>query len=210
MRQWIQITSGRGPAECAWTVARVLRAMIQEASNMCLNAEVLESEPGPFAETLSSVLLAIESDGAAAFLETWRGTIQWIGQSPFRPEYKRKNWFVGVETIAVPIRPRWSEKDVTFDTMRASGPGGQHVNKTESAVRVTHTPTGIAVIAREERSQSANRKLSLARLAERLDERGNENVTGMRRTRWSQHNTFERGNPIRIFEGPRFEPRKPY
>ena len=176
---------------------------------MGLNAEVLESEPGPFAETLSSVLLALEGDQNAAFLETWRGTIQWIGQSPFRPDYKRKNWFVGVETIAVPIRPAWSEKDVTFDTMRASGPGGQHVNKTESAVRVTHTPTGIAVTAREERSQSANRKLALARLAERFDERGNENVRGMRRTRWSQHNALERGNPIRIFEGPRFEPRKP-
>jgi peptide chain release factor len=208
MRHWVQITSGRGPAECAWTVPRVLRCMLDEAANLGVKVEMLESVAGPFSGTLSSVLIALEGGSSRELLARWLGTVQWVGQSPFRRGYKRKNWFVGVESFAMPECPTWSEKELKFETMRASGPGGQHVNKTESAVRVTHLPTGLSAMAREERSQSANRKLALARLAEQLDARGKANVRTVQRQRWSQHNTLERGDPVRVYEGNAFKLRQ--
>ena len=204
MRVWVQVSAGRGPAECALSVANVVSCLLKEAQSQHLKAEVLEATPGPFPDTLDSVLLAVEGKTVHAFLSTWVGTVQWIARSPFRPEYKRKNWFVGVESFEIPATPVWSERELKFETMRASGPGGQNLNKTESAVRVTHLPSGIAVTAREERSQLANRKLALARLAQELDGIGKRKERSARRERWSQHNALERGNPIRVYEGERF------
>ena len=208
MTYWVQITAGRGPAECAWTVARVLRDMVNDAEKRGLKAEVLKAVPGPFAGTLSSALISVNGERSGELLANWLGTIQWIATSPFRPSYKRRNWFVGVEAIAVPKIPVWHEREISVETMRASGPGGQNVNKVESAVRVTHLPSGISATAREERSQSANRKLALARLAEQLDARGKACERATQQQRWSQHNALERGNPVKVFEGPQFKLRK--
>lgn len=203
--QWLQITSGRGPAECALAVTHVLRSIVEDAARSGVKAEVLEAVAGPFSGTLRSVLIGIKGEKGSELASRWVGTVLWISQSPFRPEYKRKNWFVGVEAISVPQRAERSEKDLKFETMRSSGPGGQHVNKTESAVRVTHLPSGISIVAREARSQSLNRKLALARLATRLNEREREQQRGVHRKRWVQHDALERGNPVSIYEGPQFK-----
>lgn len=85
--------------------------------------------------------------------------------------------------------------------MRSSGPGGQHVNTTESGVRVVHVPTGIRVIAREERSQSLNRKLSLARLNKLLEQKAAFRQRDANKEKWGAHNRLQRGNPIRVFKG---------
>ena len=84
------------------------------------------------------------------------------------PHHKRKNWFVGIDVLEPVDETGFNVKEVRWDTMRASGPGGQHVNRTESAVRVTHLPTGVRATAMEERSQHRNRKLALARLKKKL------------------------------------------
>jgi peptide chain release factor len=86
--------------------------------------------------------------------------------------------------------------------MRASGPGGQHVNRTESAVRVTHLPTGVQASAMEERSQHRNRKLALARLVQRLKELDEDRIGESRKEGWRKHRELERGNPVRIFPAP--------
>ena len=88
-----------------------------------------------------------------------------------------------------------------IETLRASGPGGQHVNRTESAVRVTHLPTGLSAMAQEERSQHLNRRLALARLAALFAERADKQVRAAEDQRWRQHTQLERGNAVRVYRG---------
>ena len=204
MKRWVQFTAGQGPAECAWAVTCLLRCFVAEAEAASATVVLLESLPGPFPDTLNSALVAVEGERLDAWLPTWLGTILWTSVSPFRPQYKRKNWFVGVSALSVPETPAWSERDVRVDTMCAGGPGGQHVNKTESAVRVTHVPTGIVVLAREERSQHANRRLAFARLAEALRNRGRDAAERDKQRRRQEHTALERGNAVRVYQGARF------
>ncbi len=111
---------------------------------------------------------------------------------------------MGVEVFAPVDRPRWSANEVRIDVMRSSGVGGQHVNKTSSAVRATHVPSGIVAIAREERSQHQNRNLALARLARLLEARHAGAESHARRQHWEQHASLERGNPVRVYRGRHF------
>lgn len=207
MRIWLHITAGRGPIECAWVVPRVLKRLLQDAAKCGLRYEVVETRAGAPPSTLVSAIVAV--DAHSHFAASWTGTIQWIGNSPFRPHEKRRNWFVAVEQLAMPVAAVWSERDVKFQTLRSSGPGGQHVNKTESAVRATHVPSGLAVTAREQRSQSANRKLAVARLAELFAGRTRSEQRNAQDRRWMLHNELQRGNPVRIYEGEYFELRTP-
>lgn len=204
MTEWLQITSGRGPAECCWVVAQLLQTILKEATASGLKAEVLEAVIGDQPKTFKSVLIAFDGD-ATDFLSRWSGSVQWIGTSPFRPHHKRHNWYVGVEPITFPDHPNWSERDIKIETMRASGPGGQHVNKSKTAVRVIHLPTGISAIAREERSQYLNRKLALARLFTLLKREEEEVAAQAQREKWNLHNRLERGNPLRVYEGIDFK-----
>lgn len=208
MTCWMQITAGRGPIECAWVVPRVLKCLLEDVSQSKLSAEVIETQAAPMSGTLSSALIEIEGRDLTKFSSRWTGTILWIGKSPYRPHQKRKNWFLGIETLAPPKQLQWTPAEVTIETMCCSGPGGQHVNKAETAVRVSHRPTGLHAIAREARSQSANRKLALARLAAQIAELGKASTSQTQRKLWSQHDELERGNPIQIYEGPQFELRK--
>lgn len=205
---WIHITSGQGPAECCWVVAQLMDVMEGELQKTdTISGRWIESSPGPEKKTFRSALLSLNGDKDAlhAFTQRWQGTIQWIGQSTFRTNHKRKNWFVGIQSLIPPSKPVWNASDLKVETMRASGAGGQHVNKTESAVRITHQPTGWSAVAQEERSQHLNRKLALARLAERFKHAEEKAQTSSEQTRWLQHHSLERGNPSRTFTGPRFK-----
>ena len=200
----LQITSGRGPEECAWVVAKLTNLLVTEARLNGLSAEIIEREEGKEKETLLSALVHLSGDKCEAFAGRYEGTIQWTGQSPFRPGHKRKNWFVGIERISIPARLPFSAGDVRIETMRASGPGGQHVNTTDSAVRAVHIPTGLTAIARDERSQGANRKQALERLAILIARDEQSKIDEARKKRWNNHNELVRGNPVRIYAGPDF------
>lgn len=196
---WLQLTSGQGPAECAWAVSEVLKLLQKEAEAQAIGFTVLEITPGPQPGTADSVLLALASGQPLdAFIDSWQGTIQWVGRSPYRPDHKRKNWFVAVEAITPPVDQQFDPRDVHWETMRASGPGGQHVNRTESAVRVTHKPTGLQASASEERSQHRNRSLALARLAAKLAEANRQQWSAAEQQRWKTHQALQRGNPTRV------------
>ena len=198
---WLQITAGQGPAECCWAVVKLLEHVQREAAAAALAYKLVEIVPGPEAGTAQSALVSISGGPEVeTFAASWRGTVQWTARSPFRPEHKRKNWFVGVEVLEPVDETRFDVKEVRWETMRASGPGGQHVNRTESAVRVTHLPTGVQATAMEERSQHRNRKLALARLVQKLNELDAKRRGNARQERWRAHQGLERGNPVRAFK----------
>jgi peptide chain release factor len=200
-------TSGRGPAECRMAVAGVLEVLVREAQAAGLDVDVVEgSNPdgaGPY-----SAIAVIHGVAGGDFARGWAGSIQWIAQSPVRPHHKRKNWFIGVSRLperqALP--QRLAANDVRFETFRAGGPGGQHQNKTESAVRATHVPTGLAVVAREERSQHRNKAAALERLAALLETGRELQAITDKQDVQTRHDSLERGSPVRRFKGQAFKP----
>lgn len=169
MEKIIQITSGRGPAECTWVVAQVLKKVLEEAQEQSLETVVLQRETGSENGTVETATLSVKGKSADEFTKSWLGTIQWIGQSQFRKMHKRKNWFIGIFEIEKQKNSEISENDIQYQAMRSSGAGGQHVNKVSSAIRATHIPTGIAVVAMDSRSQHQNKKLATERLLKKLE-----------------------------------------
>ena len=211
---WLQVTSGKGPAECALAAAHLLKWLGEQATQQGFSFTVYESTVGPRAETVASALCLLElqrTGGSAADEEAlfnWfkglAGTVQWIAKSPYRPQHKRKNWFIGLYALDQLDEADFSMNELRIERMRSSGPGGQHVNKTESAVRITHLPTQIVVTAQEERSQHRNKKLALARLALSLRERRAQQEAAQRTERWAQSQTVTRGQATLVFKGPKF------
>jgi peptide chain release factor len=206
-RIWLQITAGRGPVECQLAVGKLALVIEREARAADLVCEVIDAVAGQERGALLSAVLALEGTAVLAFAGRNRGSVLWICPSPLRPTHKRKNWFIGVDVLSPPelngnttIKP----SDVVFEAIRASGPGGQHVNKTESAVRATHKPTGLVATAREERSQVMNKRLALARLAGLLAAGVTAAQAGADRELWAQHDQLERGKAVRAFKGPEF------
>lgn len=197
----LHITAGKGPKECQWVAAQLARAFAKEARGMGLECEALDG----LEDLPSSILLHIEGEAASAFAAKRIGSNQWIGISAFRPRHKRRNWFVGVALAPEPDAiMRLKDEDIDYQAMRASGPGAQHVNKTDSAVRATHRPTGLVATAQEQRSQHANRKLARMKLAIMLEERRGQANDGAKKSQWQTHQDLERGNAVRVYSGDRF------
>lgn len=201
----IQITSGKGPAECCLAVALALREMLKEAKAQGLKHEVIDRFPGQENGTLASASLKIDGKGAVAFSESWEGVLQWIAQSPYRKFHKRKNWFIGISVYDTSLLPEWKEKDIVFQTMRSSGPGGQNVNKVESAVRALHVPSGVQVAVSDSRSQLQNKKLAIERLKEAFTLWQIAVLQKTQQEQWQNHNGLERGNPARVYAGKEFK-----
>ncbi|SMR71154.1 peptide chain release factor [Aliiroseovarius halocynthiae] len=197
------VTSGGGPAECQQAVAGVLDVMRREAECFAVDFDVNGARTK---HGFKSAAVLIGGADAEVFAQKWRGTIQWRASSKLRPTHKRANWFIGVFDLPAPaqtpqhIHPR----DVTFDTFRAGGPGGQHQNTTDSAVRATHTPTGLSAVAREERSQHRNKSLALGRLQHLMAAQIAADEEAQKARRNVLHHALERGNPVRCFTGHDF------
>lgn len=202
---WVHVTSGEGPVECERAARLVADALVREAAEAGLAAAVLDAVPGAATGLLRSALIALEGEGLDEFLLFWTGTVRWICRSPYRPPNRRKNWFVGVERLAASEETAWTADEVRVEVMRASGPGGQHANTTASAVRVTHEPTGLVAIAREERSQHRNKAPALARLAELIAGANRQAQRQAGTARREQHRGLVRGNAVRTSEGPDFK-----
>jgi len=190
------ISAGRGPAECREAMVAIASILQRDALELGLSVGCEETRRGA-----SSLLLSIEGDGAESFARSWQGTVQWIAKSVLRPRHRRKNWFVAVHRMEAPrsISIVRSE-DVQFETLRAGGPGGQHQNRTESAVRARHVPTGLSVVARDERSQHRNKALAIERLKSLLAAVDERDRDAARFRDWLTRISVERGNPVRTFD----------
>ena len=201
-KEYIQITSGRGPVECCRVVVLVMNKIIEQAKSLGYEVEVVEHEDGPNDGCMFSATLAIESEHAISLKDDWEGSVLWVAQkNPFRPWHRRKNWFVGVHFFKPLQTGTISERDITYETLRSSGPGGQNVNKVESAVRAIHVPTGITVLASDERLQIQNKRLARERLLMKLSVIDEERRLHHTHEVWMNHNSLERGNPVQKFKG---------
>jgi peptide chain release factor len=201
----LQLSSGQGPIECCKAIGLALKAIEQEcrANNIEFNLvdTVSTGQTGCFKSAL--IKLDAKCEGKAKQLAlSWQGAMLWVCQSSFRPKPKRKNWFFSGQVFEVDESKL--DSGLTFQTCRASGSGGQHVNTTDSAVRATHTETGISVRVESERSQHANKRLAKVLLFQKLEMMKQEQMTSQEKARWQQHWELERGNPVKTFKGDRF------
>lgn len=202
---WLQITANTGPAECCLAVSKALKRLQQEASEAKVQVSLIEEIPGPVAGTLRSVFLglqdidAADSGAAEQLARRWSGSLLWVCQSPYRPLHKRKNWFLGGAVYSAPAP--LPDSAIRYEATRASGPGGQHVNKTDSAVRATHLATGLSVKVQSERSQHANKRLAAQLLATKLAALSQAAEAEGKAERRLQHHQSERGNAARVFVG---------
>ena len=198
----LQLSAGQGPDECARAVALGLRQLETEARARRVSVKVIESVSGTRSGTYKSVLVALDGEGSCSLAQQWTGSFLWICPSPYRPAHKRKNWFFGGECYEVSSRE--VSENIRYKTCRASGAGGQHVNKTDSAVQATHVDTGLSVRVESERSQHANKRLAAALLLHKLEQQEKAQDAMNRTERRQQHWELKRGNPRRTFHGPGF------
>lgn len=169
---FVDIQSGSGGTEAQDWAAMLERMYLRYCERHGFNVEILEESPGETAG-IKSASIKISGEYAYGYLRTEAGIHRLVRKSPFDSGNRRHTSFASVfvypevdEAIEIDINPA----DLRVDTFRASGAGGQHINKTDSAIRLTHQPTGIVVQCQSGRSQHRNRAEAMAMLKSRLYE----------------------------------------
>ena len=198
---FLDIQSGAGGAEAQDWANMLLRMYLRWGEQNEFKTELIEVSPGEVAGIKSAT---VRYSGAYAFgwLRTETGVHRLVRKSPFDSGNRRHTSFASVfvspeidDNIEIAINPA----DVRTDTYRASGAGGQHVNKTDSAVRLTHTPTGIVVQCQNDRSQHKNRDQAMRQLRARLYELEKQKLNAERQAQEAAKADIGWGSQIRSY-----------
>ena len=196
------IHAGAGGTEaCDWT-SMLLRMYIRWAERHGYRAEIVDSLDGEEAGLKSATLL-IEGRNAYGYLESERGVHRLVRISPYDAAKRRHTSFASVDVTpdleegdeAVEIKP----DEIEIETYKSGGAGGQYVNKTESAIRITHKPSGIIVAVQNERSQLANRNRAMKMLAAKLAQRERDERAAKLAQLTGQKSAIEWGSQIRSY-----------
>jgi peptide chain release factor 2 len=197
----VSVHAGAGGTESQDWAEMLLRMYLRWAERNRYKTEILDQTEGEEAG-LKSVTFAIGGRWAYGRLRSERGVHRLVRISPFDSQKRRHTSFALVEVMpevgeAAQVEIR--DEDLRIDTYRSSGAGGQHVNKTDSAVRITHLPTGIVVTCQNERSQIQNRERAMAVLRAKLVERAEEEREAELARLRGQHVEAGWGNQIRSY-----------
>ena len=197
----VSIHPGAGGTESQDWAQMLLRMYLRWAERNKMQSEILDESPGEEAG-YKSVTVRISGKRAFGWLRAERGVHRLVRLSPFDQAHRRHTSFALVEVIPeieeateIEIRP----EDLKVDVYRSSGAGGQHVNKTSSAVRMTHLPTGIIVTCQNERSQIKNRDMALKVLRSRLVALREQQRSEQRQELKGAHQSNEWGSQIRSY-----------
>ena len=197
----VNISAGAGGTEATDWAEMLLRMYVRWADRHRWKTEIIDEQAGDQAG-LKSASFRVDGRGAYGWLRAERGVHRLVRISPFDAQNRRQTTFALVEVMPevdddVEIELDWDE--IRVDTFRSQGAGGQHVNKTDSAVRLTHLPTGIVAQSQNERSQTQNKETAIKVLKARLLERAlEEKEAEMRRLR-GEHVEAGWGNQIRSY-----------